>query len=205
VDKKKLELVLSKLKEFDSRDVKLEQYPTDIAIVADVLWSAYNDGDIEERVIADLGCGTGFLGLGALVLGAKKVYFVDVDEAVLKIAKENKKYLESLLKKKFNCSFFNIDVAEFDKKVDVVIENPPFGVKEEHADKRFLEVAFEVSDVVYSFHKFSTKGFVEKFSSDQGFKVDKVYRYEFPIKRSFSFHQKRVQKIDVGCWKLVRK
>lgn len=202
MNKKELELLLSKLKEFDAPKVKLEQYATDISIVADLLWNAYDD--IDEKVVADLGCGTGFFGFGALILSAKKVFFVDIDEEVIKIAKENKKFLEKVLKRKLNCVFVNQDVIEFDKKVDVVLENPPFGVKEEHADKRFLEVAFEVGNVIYSFHKFSTKNFVEKFSSDNGFKVKKLFRYSFPIKKSYWFHEKDVKKIDVGCWKLVK-
>jgi putative methylase len=204
MDKKKLELILSRLREFNDGNVKLEQYLTDVTIVADVLWNAYNEGDIEERMIADLGCGTGLFGLGALVLGARKVYFVDVDSSVLKVAKENKKFLEKFLKKKLNCCFLNVDVSEFSKKVDVVLENPPFGVKKEHADKEFLEVAFECADTVYSFHKFSTKKFVERFSEDNKFKVGRVYRYKFPIKKSFSFHRKKVETVDVGCWRLIK-
>ena len=34
------------------------------------------NNDIKDKTIADLGCGTGILGLGAAVLEAKKVYLI---------------------------------------------------------------------------------------------------------------------------------
>ena len=44
-----------------------------------------NDGD---RIL-DLGCGSGILSIGALLLGAKSAYAVDIDENSVKIASEN--------------------------------------------------------------------------------------------------------------------
>ena len=76
------------------------------------------------------------------------------------------------------------DVSNFNQKFDVVIQNTPFGVKNTHADKMFLQKAFEVSDVVYSFHKRNTKDFVEKFSKDSGFKITHFWNFDFPLKQS---------------------
>lgn len=42
-----------------------------------------------NSVLIDLGCGSGILGLTALKLGAKKVYFLDIEEDALKHTKEN--------------------------------------------------------------------------------------------------------------------
>ena len=44
---------------------------------------------VEGRVVADFGCGNGILGIGALLLGAKQVYFVEKDHDVVEIMKEN--------------------------------------------------------------------------------------------------------------------
>ena len=87
--KSSLAVALSKLKLFSKPDVKLEQYPTDSEIAAEILWNAHMRGDLDNKIVADLGCGTGILGIGALLLGAKKVFFVDIDKNALEILKQN--------------------------------------------------------------------------------------------------------------------
>src|SRR3989344_1050805 len=87
--KSSLAIVLSSLKVFEGPKVKAEQYPIDSEIAAEVLWQAYLLGDISKVSVADLGAGTGILGIGALLLGAEKVYFVENDSLALETAKEN--------------------------------------------------------------------------------------------------------------------
>lgn len=43
----------------------------------------------QELTIADVGCGSGILSVGALLLGAKKVYAVDTDPLAVKATQEN--------------------------------------------------------------------------------------------------------------------
>ena len=43
-----------------------------------------------DVVIADIGCGSGILSIGALLLGAKKVYAVDTDPITIKATNENR-------------------------------------------------------------------------------------------------------------------
>ena len=105
--KKKLAIQISKLKGYEEADVRLEQYTTDSEIAAEVLWFAFLNNDIKNKIIADFGCGTGVLGIGALLLGAKKVYFVDVDKKILEICKSNSKDLGK------KAVFFNKDVNIF--------------------------------------------------------------------------------------------
>jgi len=201
MNKKELEIILSQLKDFENPKVKLEQYITDSKTAADLLWKAFMSKNVKGKTIADLGCGTGIMGLGALILGARKVYFVDVDLGALKVAKENlKAVLKIMGKKKLNCEFLETNVKNFNKKVHIIIQNPPFGVKQTHQDKLFLVKAMDLAQVVYSFHKLSTKDFVNKFVRDNGFKVKHVYKYKFPIRKRFWFHISRVREIDVGCW-----
>jgi rRNA N6-adenosine-methyltransferase METTL5 len=51
------------------------------------------------------------------------------------------------------------------KMVDLVVMNPPFGTKEEGIDAKFLEVAMQIcSGNIYSMHKSSTRGFLQKFA-----------------------------------------
>jgi len=195
-----LAIELSTIKGFSKPKVSVEQYMTDSEIAATVLWDAYMKDDVKGKVIADLGCGTGILGMGCMLLGASKVYFVESDSSAIKIAKKNVQNMES----ESLSEFFLGDVSEFDKKVDTVIMNPPFGVKREHSDRKFLEKAFEISDKVYSFHKSETKNFVEKFAKDNNFRITQVIELEFPLKASMLFHRKKVEKINVSCFRLVK-
>ena len=54
-----------------------------------VYTAEFEFGDIEDRNILDLGCGTGMLGIAASILGAGNVTGLDVDEGALKAADEN--------------------------------------------------------------------------------------------------------------------
>lgn len=66
-----LTAALQELAPFESPDVSLEQYSTGAELAADALFSINSSfGDIEGRLIADVGCGTGILGIGCALLGA---------------------------------------------------------------------------------------------------------------------------------------
>jgi len=194
-----LAIELSAIKGFSEPKVSAEQYMTDSEVAATVLWDGYMKGDIGGKVIADLGCGTGILGIGALLLGGK-VYFVESEGSAMKLCKENVKKVQS----ESLVEFFLMDVADFDKKVDTVIMNPPFGTKNGGADRVFLEKAFEIGKVVYSFHKSSTKNFVERFAKAAGFNVTQVIDFEYPLKASMEYHRKKIERINVSCFRFER-
>jgi ribosomal protein L11 methyltransferase len=44
-----------------------------------------------EMAIADIGCGSGILAIGAMLLGAKKVYAVDIDPLAIRSARHNRR------------------------------------------------------------------------------------------------------------------
>jgi len=193
--KSSLAVVLSQLSAFRHSHTYAEQYPTDSEIAAAVLWNAYMNGDISSKTIADLGAGTGILGIGCLLLGAKKVYFVDSDADALEIAKENLASVDKTLAKK--AVFIAADIKEFNEHADAVVMNPPFGTKKIHADKIFLEQAFRIADVIYSFHKAESKGFLAAFSSDNGFSITHMWEFDFPIKQTMEFHTKKIHRFKV--------
>ena len=205
LDKKKLATVQSKIKTFERPNVKLEQYPTDSEIAADILWYACQRGDISGKIIADLGCGTGIFGIGALILGAKKVYFVDVDSDALKLAIQNVKFVENELGKRFKCEFVLRNVKDFNQRVDIVVQNPPFGVKTRHHDKLFLLKAMDLAENVYTFHKLSTAKFIDRIVEENGFEIDNILTYKLPLKKTFWFHTSFTRVVDVGCWHIIKK
>ncbi|MDA1196735.1 MAG: METTL5 family protein [Nanoarchaeota archaeon] len=198
--RKSLAVALSVIRGFENAKVSLEQYPTDCNIAAEVLWDAYTKGFVEGKVIADLGCGQGILGIGCMLLGAEKVYFVDIDPEVLESARKTVALVES------ECSsvFFEGDVVEFGDKVDCVFMNPPFGTQSEHSDRAFLDTAFRISSVAFSFHKTATVSFVEKYARDRGFVGAERYNFSFPLKSAMSFHRRDVQMIEVSCFRFER-
>ncbi len=194
---------LSKIKEFKLPKAQYEQYSTNSELAAGILWKIYLDGNC-GKVIADLGCGTGVLGLGALLLGAKKVFFVDIDIDALNIASENHKALEKKFHKKLNAEFINCNVKTFNKKVDVVLQNPPFGVQNVHADKLFLEKAMGIADIIYSVHKIESKEFVERLTKKNDFVVEEITSLDLPLMSTLPFHTRRKHIVKVGLWKIGR-
>ena len=200
ISKKRLAITLSKLEQFSSPDVRLEQYPTDSEIAAEVLWNAYMQKDIEGKTIVDMGCGTGILGLGCLLLGAKSVAFIDIDDKALEICKNN-------IEENFegnNYTILKADVKDIQIAADIVVMNPPFGSKNKHADKVFLERAFSVP-TIYSFHIAETRAYIEALAKKNNFEVTHYWEYSFPLKNTMKFHSKKIQHIAVGVFRFEKK
>lgn len=201
---KDLELALSKLKNFENPSLELEQYATPAPIAAEWVWSMALKGEIAGKVILDAASGPGIVGIGLLLMGAKKIYFVDKDEKAMQLCQGN----YDRVKEEYEIGeavFIVNDISIFDADVDLAVQNPPFGTKEKHADKKFLVKAFAVAPIVYSMHKWSTQKFVEAIAGDHGFTITEVWRFEFPIKASFKFHEKPKVIIDVGLWRMEKK
>jgi len=202
ISKGSLEVILSKLKVFIAPKVRLEQYAMDSKIGAEILWNASLSGEIEGSV-ADLGCGTGILGIGALLLGAKRVFFVDIDENALNIAKTNLENIQSEFSIDGEAIFICKDVKDFNEKVDLILQNPPFGVKVRNSDRIFLKKAMEFAPIIYSFHKVESKKFIDGFCKENKYKVSNIFEFDYPIKAEYEFHKKRIHRFKVGCWKIV--
>jgi len=201
--KKDLEIILSELKDLESPKVELEQYTTDSSIAARVVWTAYMRGDVERKVIADLGTGNGVFAIACALLMAKKVYAVDIDPEAIQTAIQN---YEMIKKAHFlsNIDFFICDVSDFSERVETVIMNPPFGVKKRHADLPFLKKAFSISNVIYVIHQIESDSFYRKLGKKYNFDVELMDSFNFPLKMTMDFHTKRIHRFKAGLWRFER-
>jgi len=206
--KKKLEIILSKLKDIEKPNPELEQYTIPSDLAAEVLNIAYISGNIEEKVILDLGCGSGRLTIGAALTGAKKVIGVDMDKRAIEITKENIKNISDTtnIKIQKKIELFCMDVSKWKRRVDTVIQNPPFGIQKLHADRVFLKKALESAKNIYSLHRHYEKSreFLVKFIEKNGGQVGKIIKFKFRIPYMFKFHKKPYVRYEVDLFIISR-
>lgn len=191
---RKLEILLEEVEGFVEPDLELEQYPTPALLAAEILHFAYMQGDLEDTV-HDLGCGTGILAIGAKLLGAKKVVGFDTDEKALKIARKNAEKLG--VEVEFVCS----DISEVSEPANTTLMNPPFGAREKGKDRPFISAALRTSEVIYSIHNHGSLAFIQKFIKPAV--ITHSYVARFPIKRTFDFHKKEREVIEVEIFRIT--
>ena len=199
---KQLEMTLQRLDGFSRPRAALEQYQTPAPLAARLLYHALMKGDIEGKRVSDLGCGTGVLAIGAALLGAASVTGVDIDEEALAIARRNADLLGT------DVRFLAADMREgrcreLIGSCDTVVMNPPFGAQKAHADRPFIECALAVAGVTYSIFNAGSIPFVEAYTAEKAEITEKIGG-SFPIKRTFAFHTKDVQEIEVEILRLKR-
>lgn len=196
--KKHLEMRLQNIPSHPKPKVGLEQYTTPSVIASDLIWNAFGFGDIEDRNVLDLGCGTGIFTIGSALMGASSSIGVDIDEDSIRLARDVSDKL-----KLDNADFIVSDIDEFNESlnVDTLFQNPPFG-SQRRADKgqdlKFVKKAIEINaQVLYSFHMASTEEFLMKFYEDNNLEITHIFRYKFPIPKIYDFHNKEKQIVDV--------
>ncbi len=197
--KKQLEITLQKLAAHPDPSAELEQYMTPGDIAAALLDLARVRGDIEGKIVYDLGCGTGRLAIGAALLGAKEVVGVDSDERGLEIAEENARQAGVEVK------WVKSDVEEFDAPdADTIIQNPPFGVQRKGADMKFLRKALELAGTVYSIHKATPENreFITKRVKEMEGEISDRMELTFHIPRQFKFHTRDVYRFKIDLYRI---
>ena len=223
VRKLDLELALSKIQPYSKPAPDLEQYTISADVAATMLYiAAYSHGNIVNKRVVDLGCGTGRLAMGAALLGAKEVVGVDIDRNAVEAASKSAEKFD--LKKKTQWIITDIDSVH--GHFDTVLQNPPFGVQKRGADRKFVVKALELSNVIYSLHKrpdhdsallkelktcsegaiqVSSSSFMERFVEENGGTVDSVYALLMTIPRMFSFHSEKKHEFVVDLYVLHKK
>lgn len=199
---KKLEMTLQRCSGYARPTASLEQYQTPAPLAARLLYDALMQGDIEGKKVCDPGCGTGVLAIGAALLGAEAVVGIEIDDGALVTARANADLLEA------DVEFVAGDVKDalLPKRIgtcDTVVMNPPFGAQKAHADRPFIDFALATAPVTYGIFNAGSIPFVETYTARRAEITGKT-EGRFPIKRTFAFHTKDVQEIEVEILRLTR-
>ncbi len=199
--KKRLSMLLSQLAPSPKPKLKWEGYTLDPEAAAEMVYVAsWENDDVAQKTVVDLGCGSGVLAISAALTGAKMTVGVDLDKEAVKTAKSN------ALKVTADVDLVAGDIQCLRGHFDTALMNPPFGTRKKGADVQFLQKALEVADVVYSLHKRSSsvRDFLLQKVPRIGGKVDQVREMEIVIRRTYSFHTKRRYTVKVDLYRILK-
>lgn len=204
---KEFEANLQQLQTFDDPKVQLEQYATRPHIAARMLYTIDTSfGDIEDKLVGDLGCGCGVLSVGAAMLGAGCCIGFDIDEDALAISLANMEEFEIE-----NADFIQVDLTDansttkWQKKFDTIVMNPPFGTKRNKGmDMTFLKTALNLAKTsVYSLHKTSTREHIQRKAKEWNVKMEIVAELRFDLPASYKFHKQKSVDIEVDLMRFT--
>ena len=97
------------------------------------------------------------------------------------------------------------DIKKVRVEGNTAIMNPPFGAQRSNrrADVVFIKKALEIAPVVYTIHLKKTIPFLRSFISSMGGEITYAKDYIFPIKKTFSFHEKKVERFEVTMLRIA--
>ncbi len=201
-----LERALEAIPRHPTPSPDLEQYRTPPGIAAHLLLLAHADGAIQDKRVLDLGCGTGSFAVGAALLGARLATGIDLDAASVALAQQAAvagRVAERTWFVTGDLQGWRPEPGAF----DTVVMNPPFGAQKgnKHADRLFLQRAADAvrpRGTVWFLALQSTEGFLTAFAQGLGARIERVAAWDYPIEATMAHHQKDVQTVRVGGYRL---
>ena len=184
---------LNQVPGFNIPRLDLEQYDTPPAAATTMLLEAHRRDHIQDRSVADLGCGTGRLAIGAALLGAQTVEGVDVDETALLQAQEAASQVGVLDR----CSFCLSEISHWHGQVDTVIMNPPFGSQRNRADRPFMEKALNSATHIHTLHLERNTSFWEASLIRREIDVETVQRFNIELPYTYPHHTRSTRTIEM--------
>jgi putative methylase len=184
--------LLQRAPAFPDPRASAEQFPTPANIAADILSHAFLRGDIDSKMVVDLGCGTGIFAVGAKLLGAGRVVGIDSDPASVRLARA---WSEDL---GIEVEWRTGDVSTIQSWFDTCVMNTPFGVQRRGADRPFLDTALRNCKTGYSLHHAETADFVRKYLASRGALLLDSRTYNIPIRYSQPYHRKPVKDVKAA-------
>ena len=124
--------------------------------------------DVKDKIVIDYGCGSGILGVAALLLGAKKVYATDIDPQAVLATQQNAD-LNGVLDKLYVGLPEEFKKELADQKADVFVANILAGP--------LMALAADFSTLIKSEGAFALAGVIEEQVDD----VSRVYSEFFDI------------------------
>ncbi len=172
---------ISKIARNNGNKLKFEQYETDIDTAYEFMSFIELETGIKGKVIADLGCGNGLLGISAALFGAEKVDMYDIDKSLIEIAKRNIYTLE--LK---NVHSAEKDMFDISMHYNIAVSNPPFGFQSNFSVPAFIKKALSISDNLFFLYKDNLN--IRKLAELNGMSILPLNGIK--IRKSKNFHKK---------------
>lgn len=212
INKKEIIFQIERTETFVQPKIQLEQYSIDAACAVDIIFCAgFEFDDIKNKLIVDLGTGTGRLSIASSFFNPIYVLSIDIDFNALYILQKNIKKL-NLEQKIFplcvDVNYFDISKILLPRNLKITtIMNPPFGVQKKKADRKFLECAFLFSDIIYSIHLANKKvhNFISNFTKKNNWVIDYVFPFDMLLQKSFPFHKYKTKQIKVNVYRIIKK
>jgi rRNA N6-adenosine-methyltransferase METTL5 len=194
----KLENIIDRLEGFPNPKVLLEQYATDSHVASRLTYLIETEfSAIKDKIILDLGCGTGSLSFTSTLFDPLILFSVDIDPENFPVFMNNFSRMKPYYEQEPFIECILADAVSISKFIrisfDSVITNPPFGTKNNSGiDDLFVTSGLAVSNSVFSLHKSSTRTF---FLKKRGAKL--LAQISFRIPNQFHFHKLKENYIEV--------